>query len=281
MSPHIPGRPLVILAGWLGCQARSLRRYEALYTKLGFGVVTRIATPKMVVMSVLHESPIALPSEWPGKRRQLATMQDVAWDALREVDTSQCSAVLFHAFSNGGCFLWEQVRNILKTRTEKQEVDSKLQAIQSKLSGIVFDSCPAYYSPESVSALLAALQHCTWRERIGAYAQLILHLPTITGYRLSELERRTTEYFESLRNDPSDIPQLYLFSEDDTFAQHGPIEELARHRQRIFGRERILLREWESSPHCGHLLKHPIEYEAAVSTFAELCLRGRVPRSYL
>jgi hypothetical protein len=282
MSPHVPGRPLVVLAGWLGCQARSLRRYEALYTKLGFGVVTRIATPKMVVMSVLQESPITLPSEWPGKRRRLETMQDVAWDTLREVDTSQCSAILFHAFSNGGCFLWEQVRNILKTTgTENQEVESKLQAIQSKLSGVIFDSSPAYYSPGSVSPLLAVLQHCTWRERIGAYAQLMLHLPTLMGYRLSEQERRTTEYFESMRNDPWGIPQLYLFSKDDPFTQHGPIEELARHRQHLFGRERILLREWESSPHCAHLLKHPVEYEAAVSTFAELCVDGDTPRSKL
>jgi hypothetical protein len=128
---------------------------------------------------------------------------------------------------------------------------------------------------------LAALHHCTWRERIGAYAQLLLHVPILTGYRLSELERRTTEYFESMRNDPSGIPQLYLFSKDDTLAQHGPIEELARHRQRLFGRERILLQEWESSPHCAHLLKHPVEYEVAVSTFAEFCLNVNSPRSKL
>jgi hypothetical protein len=282
MSPLVPRRPLVVLAGWLGCQPRSLRRYEALYAKLGFGVVTRIATPKMVVMSVLQESPITLPPEWPGKRRRLETMQDLAWDTLREVDNTQCSAILIHAFSNGGCFLWEQVRNILKTRTENQEVDFKLQAIQSKLSGVVFDSSPAFYSPRSVSPLLVSLHHCTLRERIGAYAELMLHLPTMLGYyRLSELERRTTEYFESMRNDPSDTPQLYLFSKDDALTQYGPIKELARHRQHLFGRERILLREWESSPHCGHLLKHPVEYEAAVSTFADLCLNRDTPRSKL
>jgi Eukaryotic protein of unknown function (DUF829) len=278
MSPHVHGRPLVILAGWLGCQPRSLRRYEALYKKLGFGVVTRIATSNMVVMSVLHESSINYPSGWPRKRQRQETMQDLAWETLRIVDSSQSSAILFHAFSNGGCFLWEQVKNILKTRADNEEVDSKLQAIQSKLSGVVFDSSPAYYSPGDMSALLAALQHCTWRERIGAYAQLLWHMPMLGK---TELEQRTTNYFESLKNDPLDIPQLYLFSKDDPFSQHDPIEELARHRQHLFGRDRILLQKWESSPHCGHFLKHPVEYESAISTFVDLCLHEDTPQSRL
>lgn len=278
MSPHVPGQPLVVLAGWLGCQPRSLRRYEALYKKLGFGVVTRIAASRMVVMSVLHESLIKYPSEWPRKRQRLETMQDLAWDTLRIVDSIQCSAILFHAFSNGGCFLWEQVRNILKTRAENEEVHAKLLAIQSKLSGVVFDSSPAYYSPGDTSVLLAALKHCTWRERIGAYAQRLLHMPML---RKAELEQRATNYFESLRNDPLDIPQLYLFSKDDPLAQHDPIEELARHRQHLFGRERILLQKWESSPHCGHFLKHPVEYESAVSTFVDLCLHEDTRQSRL
>lgn len=278
MSPHVPGRPLVVLAGWLGCQPHSLRRYEALYEKLGFGVVTQIATSKMVVMSVVQEPSIKYPSEWPRKRQRLETMQDLAWDTVHILDASQSSAILFHAFSNGGCFLWEHVRNILKTRTEIEEVDSKLQAIQSKLSGVVFDSSPAYYSPGDMSALMAVLQHCTWRERIGAYAKLVLHMSTLG---LSEQGQRATNYFESMRNDPLDIPQLYLFSKDDPLSQHDPIEELARHRQHLFGRERILLQQWESSPHCGHLLKHPVEYQAAISTFVEMCLRGDTPQPRL
>jgi pimeloyl-ACP methyl ester carboxylesterase len=164
------------------------------------------------------------------------------------------------------------------THSENEEVDSKLQAIQSKISGVVFDSSPAYYTPGDMSALFAALQHSSWRERIGAYVQLLLHMPVLGR---SELEQRATNYFESMRHDPFDIPQLYLFSKDDPLSQHDRIEELARHRQHLFGRERILLQQWESSPHCGHFLKHPVEYESAISTFVDLCLHGDTPQSRL
>lgn len=273
MSCYVPGRPLVVIAGWLGCQPRSLRRYEALYRKLGFGVVTRIATPRMVAKSSTQTPPcIKVPAGWPDEQQKsLGTMQDLAWDALREVHASQCSVVFFHGFSNGGGFFWEQVRNILFCSEVNANVSAELETIRSKVVGAVFDSCPAKYSPTHRNTFLDALNHCTWTERIGAYAQLAKQYTT---YSLAESEQRSMDYFLSMRNDPWNVRQLYLFSKDDPLSPHDAIEELVRHRQGVFGKDKILLCEWDSSPHCCHLLQHPIEYQVAVSAFVEQCLHG-------
>lgn len=273
MPTYVPGRPLVVIAGWLGCQPRSLRRYEALYRKLGFGVAkVVIATPRMVVKSSTEPLPpsIQIPKKWPEYSPH--TMQDLAWDTLRQVHASKCSVVMFHVFSNGGGFFWEQVKRILQKRDEENdELNTTLNFIRSKVVGIVFDSCPAKYSPTDRNTLLDALSHCTWTERIGAYAQLASQMSRLS---LQDREERATEYFVGMRNDAWNVPQLYLCSKDDALTPYGPLQELVRHRRDMFGEEIIVLCEWESSPHCCHLLQHPIEYEAAVSTFVDQCLNG-------
>lgn len=264
-----------MIAGWLGCQLRSLRRYEALYQKLGFGVVTRIATPKMVVQASTAQPLIPLVcKEWPTLKKQEyhsgtpETMQELAWDTLRQIHVSQCSVVVMHVFSNGGGFLWEQIRDILHNNKNRNR---NLAIIQSKIVGSVFDSSPAKYSPTRQNTLFDALQHCTWKERMGAYVQVATQLAT---YSLGEREQRAADYFDSMRNDPSNMRQLYLCSKNDPLTPFVPLEELVRHRQQMFGNDRIPLCKWESSPHCCHLLQHPVEYEAAVTAFVETCLQG-------
>lgn len=267
----------MVIAGWLGCQPRSLRRYEALYQSLGFGVATLIATPRMVVQSSTEApSRIQIPSGWPQQQSQHSSpssMQDLAWGTLRRIHSSKCSVVMFHVFSNGGGFFWEQVGSILQQDEvpENNAVATELEMIRSKIAGVVFDSCPAKYSPTNRNTLLDALSHCTWSERVGAYAQLAKQASTLS---LEDREKRASDYFRGMRNDSWNLRELYLCSKDDSLTPHDSIEELVRHRQEMFGKDRILLCEWESSPHCCHLLQHPVEYQAAVSTFVDQCLHG-------
>ena len=266
---YIPGRPLVVIAGWLGCQPRSLRRYEELYRNLGFGVLTRISTPRMVVKASTQTPPCI---QYQNINNDAETMQHLTWNVLWEIHTSQCSVVLFHVFSNGGGFFWEQVRNILNTNNEEATTISlDLDELRSKIVGIAFDSCPAQYSPKSRNSLLDALRHCTWTERMGAYAQLAKQMASLS---LDDREKRANDYFQGMRDDPWNVRQLYLCSKDDPLSPHGPLEELVTHRQQMFSQDRIILCEWESSPHCGHLLKHPIDYQKVVSAFVEQCLEG-------
>ena len=190
--------------------------------------------------------PISLPLGWPRTKIEQESIQGLAWDTLHQVDASQCSSIVLHVFSNGGAVVSEQIiRNILRQPEaciHDQEA-AKLGALRTKVAGVVFDSSPSYFTPADHGTVIAAFQYCSWRDRIGAYAQLLRGRVSIG---LPEREQCAQGYFEAMRSDPWDVHQLYLCSKDDPIAQHDRIVELARHPQNVFGHDRIFLREWDS-----------------------------------
>ena len=282
MTLLLPGRPVVVLAGWLGCQSKSLRRYEALYQSFGFGVVSRIATPLMVVTAangtttttttttVCHERPST--RNW----QPIQTIQELGWDIIQSLHHSKCSLVIFHTFSNGGCFLWEQVKTILNTaaldnnnhdHNDTTTTSIMLRSLHSKIVGVVFDSSPAYFHPKDHDTLDNALQYCHWQERLSITLHQWIH-----PVSPQDANTRATTYWESMRNDPWEIRQLYLYSKDDALTPYQPLEELIEHRRQLFGTHRILTKSWISSPHCTHLMTHPDDYQEAITSFLHLCL---------
>jgi Eukaryotic protein of unknown function (DUF829) len=282
MTLLLPGRPVVVLAGWLGCQPKSLRRYEALYQTFGFGVVSRIATPLMVVMAARtnhgttrRERSSSRRGNWQPATTTTTTMQELGWDVVETLLHSQCSLVIFHGFSNGGCFLWEQIKNILNTTPDDHDTNIILQSLRSKIVGVVFDSSPAYFHPKDHNKLDDALQYCRWQERL----QITLH-QWMHPVRPQDATTRATTYWEKMRNDPWEIRQLYLYSTDDALTPYQPLEELIHHRQQLFGTHRILAKSWISSPHCTHLMTHQDDYQDAVTSFLHLCLHA-TPKSKL
>jgi pimeloyl-ACP methyl ester carboxylesterase len=279
---HATHRPLVVLAGWLGSQPKSLRRYEELYERQGFQVVSRIARPLMVVRSVLSaESDAAWTpspsSSWPHKViLPPSSMQELAWEVLAVAHHSQSPIIFFHTFSNGGCFLWEQIRRILELSGKgnhnlPEPILERLSDLRRRLSGVIFDSCPG----ADLHRLNEALGYCSWQERLEMTAKggldfLFIHRATVQ----TRIKERGQSYIHFLREDPWQVPQLYLYSDDDPLAPVEALNDVIEHRKRIIGKDRIWSRSWTSSPHCCHLLKHPEEYTMAVEAFVTACLQG-------
>jgi len=263
-------RPLVILAGWLGAQPKFLKRYEALYQGLGFDVLTRIAPPYTIVREVLHHpvEPIQMPSDWPelyrGKQR---SVQDLAWEILANVRRQNASFWIFHSFSNGGCFVWERVRDILQS-DHVREQDSIVD-LRNRLAGTVFDSCPIV----ELNRLGDALEHCSLMERAAAVRHNGWDIIRIMyDSRIQErVMQRAAIYDKGLRDDPLNIPQLYLYGRDDPLAPADYIDKLVEYRRHTIGTDKVIRCDWEESTHCAHLLKHPLDYSIAVETFVELC----------
>jgi pimeloyl-ACP methyl ester carboxylesterase len=184
-----------------------------------------IAPPYCIVEQVFapaHE-PTVIPKGWPDIPRvddsnsnsnsnsnnfRYTTVQEIAWGILRDVHHrsqdypaySKPPYVYVHAFSNGGCFVWEQIRRILllysspphcfdhlsngrdmtssvlsrenPTATDAPDDDMSLARralarLQNLLCGVVFDSCPAVID---MHRLNDALEYCTESER-----QLVRH----------------------------------------------------------------------------------------------------------
>lgn len=239
----MPSRPVVILAGWLGCQPRSLRKYEALYKQLGLQVVIRIATPRMVV-EASHSSPYQQ-DPLPG------SIQSLAWEIHGITDKNPCW--FFHGFSNGGSFLWEQLRTIAQHTGGTRPV------------GVIFDSSPAnYYNHDNLSK---AVSYCAWSERTHLFLKKLWGGSKMT----QERQQRALQFWTRLRQDTWNVRQLYLCSRDDDLTPFEDLKELVDERKGIHGEDRIMLRVWQSSPRCAHLLFHPVEYrEAARPSFCRV-----------
>ena len=270
------GRPVVILAGWLGCQPRWLRRYEVLYQKMGFDVLSYIAKPRLVVDSTIRSRPIQVPDGWPTHLSEEAeSMDQLAWHLLGRVHNKQSAVFLYHAFSNGGCFLWESTRRILDYHNDnpscQQPAQDILKHLRRRLKGVVFDSCPAWFGG-SPSGLSSALQYCTPLEKLDVLARygpgVLFHEGESERQQMS---RRCHDFFHFLHNDPLDIPQLFIYSKNDPLADSQKIRELYQHRLSTKNGP-ILETKWDESAHCAHLRMHPKDYLDAIEFLTEVVL---------
>lgn len=282
-------KPTVVLAGWLGCQPRHLRRYEEMYEQHGYHVVSRIATPTMVVRAAMNTIPHArsaptsttrpVPAlESSGltvtatTRTQITDMDALVWDIVAQIHESR--SILFHVFSNGGCFLWERFRYIL-CRHFTQNGQSANNAIgtahhqleQDKIHGVVFDSCPA----AGLHRIKDALSFCTKEEQQTVFNDLGARDLSYFDDFKDQLTQRNNEYLDNLISDPWTIPQLYLYCQDDVLSRADVIDNLVKHREQLIGSGLIHSHRWEKSKHCAHLLEHPEEYMEAIASFLMVC----------
>jgi len=276
--------PFVVIAGWLGSQPKQLCRYKELYRQAGFRVLSRIACPPMVVNSVFLTSvDINPPARWPLCDNTALTkssyMQDLAWEVLSQLHFSQSQDVMFHLFSNGGCFFWEQISRILSSSLQ-DEIDGKetltnfsndLQNIQSRIRGAVFDSCPS----TDLSRLKDAVAYCS-DEELDEINQECGSDILSAGDEIMKRNfgERGSDYINFLKTDPWPIPQLYIYSKDDPLSPSQVIDELVQSRQGMLGKDIIFSKRWESSAHVSHLRIHPEEYRAVLESFISVCIKS-------
>lgn len=181
--------------------------------------------------------------------------------------------------------MWEQVRRILATVGEsnshhrrkediidlQEEQHKILECLRQKTAGVVFDSCPS----RKLALIGAALAFCTWKERwevAKSYGIDVALLPFLLAQDKEMIANlRSVLYYRGLKEDPWDIPQLYLYSQSDFLIPSDVVEELVDHRRESMGSDRIFSRKWEKSRHCAHFVDHPDEYETTIKAFLDVC----------
>jgi len=272
------GMPTAILVGWLGCQQKHIRPYERLYEGLGLDVITILPEPRCIVEAALRSDEMKLPGGWPVVEKHPMgnlRMQDLAWRLLSRLQDGQNSPLLFHVFSNGGCFLWEAIRRALDFRRNKncpQPVQSILKTIERRIRGVVFDSSPCWFG--NSSNLSAALEYCSASEQKAIEEEFGVPVGDNEGgtNQAHYDPTRCSDYFTYLQEDHLDIPQLYLCSKNDPLCDFEKVIEMVAYRrsQQICP---VKVQFWDESKHCGHLRKHPQLYTEAVKYLIKLGVR--------
>eukprot|EP00934_Nitzschia_sp_Nitz4_P004472 Nitzschia sp. Nitz4//scaffold347_size17400//14860//15669//NITZ4_008838-RA/size17400-processed-gene-0.7-mRNA-1//1//CDS//3329548675//4462//frame0 len=262
-------KPIVVLAGWLGSQHRHLTKYTQLYQAMGMDVLPVISTPTSVIQCTRESSSISIPANWPQSQHKPETMQGLAWQILSDLQVRQPPAILFHAFSNGGCFVWEQVRKILDMNPP---VHDALPNLSSQLRGVVFDSCPAHFAQHK-NFVHVVVELCPPDDQ----KQILETIGSDVIYNESDNDRKTrqrrwNEYFGYLQQDPLTIPQLYIYSQDDYVCEFGKVHELVQYRKEN-SQAPILEFCPKPSQHCAHLMHHPEDYANAIRDLTHLALK--------
>jgi pimeloyl-ACP methyl ester carboxylesterase len=211
-------------------------------------------------------------------------MHDLAWDTLRELHGQESPRFVVHSFSNGGCFLYEQIQRILCTRHEQADIDTSEALMRLEMVGAVFDSCPGL----DLSTLDGALAYCSAEE----LEQLEAQLPNYRTDLQRHLGLRQDEFRHHMLETSPDMPQLYIYSRNDLLAPFAPLDQLVEERARNALR-RMQSRQagqapqfplgvvrklvLDDSPHCAHYLYHRDQYEAALDSFLALLGSGEAP----
>jgi hypothetical protein len=275
-------KPVVVLAGWLGCQPRNLRRYHDKYDELGWTTVIRIGSPQSVLNAMtMGPSSSSSSDQHTIKQSSSEMLSSLAISLLTEISSLQPPYFVIHIFSNNGCFLWEWIRYLLFDEKDEEQSPSLLSSLDMttvnniynlsrKLIGVIFDSGPVYYNG-NIDGLQLALRYIPTKEK----DQLLQIASTID---IHLLKHRFDEFWNGLCNDTTNIPQLYMYSSSDELASAKEIDRLIQYRTNLKqGRNSndIWKYNFTDSEHCGHILKYPEVYYGKVKQFLDFCTTNR------
>ena len=243
---------------------------------MGWNVIVQIASPLMVVKAAtgLNEEKGAsvAPTSTTSTSKKPNCIRELALDTLDQVEKSQCAGFVFHAFSNGGAFLWEEIRSVLRRSRGTSSSDNgnnyvgEFYSTRNKLVGLVFDSAPAYYADQDT--LMKALSYATAEEQEEGRALIEKAKYEMGDDAFSKSKRqRAYQYWQGMLDDDTKVPHLYIYSKTDPLTSFKKLDELIDQRRTRFGDEAVSSLCFDDSPHCCHFLKHPVQYQTALERF--------------
>ena len=172
--------------------------------------------------------------------------------------------LLFYFFSNGGCFVHEQLLAATAAQPERHA------AVLRAAAGRAFDSAPAAIKTAGAATLfsymspLAALRPLLRLLFLGLVRSFEL-----LGGRFAACvgKQRADAFWTAMATAPTldGAPEAYFFSDDDPLCDAQALAALTEARRKAGAA--VSVTRWAVSEHVGHLRCHPKEYEAALTTF--------------
>ena len=339
-------QPLILLLGWWGCSDKHLRKYAEMYQAWGIsslryaerpldsfgseaavlpswsGFFSKLFTTAAATgtgdssssssssSSVTKQQRGGESSSGNNKERRRQQVVRELLSILRSSEQCLRHGVVVHVFSNGGCFVYEEIlRN---------------EGLRSMVRGAIFDSCPGRLSIWRLYLVLRQMasggggggggggaasvggnRGTQWQRRLGfdlaalalpaflafsltrtalaggAVRLRLLSLAVVAGFMWWGQESRDWAYWHGLRSSPSRAPEMYLYSQSDELVGSDRIDALVEHRRQLG--VPVHARRWGQSRHVGHYRDHPVEYRQLVATFLDQLQqrRRRGSTSYL
>jgi Eukaryotic protein of unknown function (DUF829) len=247
----------VVLFGWVGAKDKAVQRYSAVFHEAGASRVYR---------HVAKTSDIFL------REKELERTAHETLEYL-QANYPQTPVSLAY-FSNGGCFIHEQISLLWKEDQHRPLHERRYKDV--RISAFVFDSCPAHLSLAAGSRALTGFIKNDVLRAIAfcfTFAVFSVFIPLFWGLG------RPKKYFKNLIEDPfTNVPSLYIYSDSDRITCPKELTKFVEDRRKFVAKENpsadatALIQQWHigkevNSPHVSHLIAQPKEYSKRISDF--------------
>lgn len=158
------------------------------------------------------------------------------------------------------------------TETTPLHGNTNLDLVRKRLTGLMYDSAPAYPDRATFLAALDASGD-NRRNRISTWLLkgallLLIALETLWN-KLTGKRNRGEVFWERVRESSFPDRQAFLYSRSDRVSPCGPLEELIAHRRSQLGENAVSVVDFEDSDHVLHFRAHPEAYRTFVSQFLD------------
>lgn len=176
------------------------------------------------------------------------------------------SPIIFHVFSNGGCLLYKHIIDVLHS-------DPQFGALC--VAGTIFDSGPTKTDYAAGARALVASQSNAVIKFILSWAFFVfvwiywVYIKVLGMFGKAPAVPHA-DFWDSMKNDPSRWPQMFLFSHTDQIVPAAHVLEILEHRESLG----VEVREkcWDDSEHVMHFRTHTDSYLKECHYFLGLCL---------
>jgi hypothetical protein len=272
VSPEKETEAVVILLGWWGAQKRNVHKYGQLYQQRNCATI--VGVPGKIATLRMDEAALSVYAQEGAV--QTATI-------LRSLENAQKRSipVIFHLFSNGGCFVFEQMELLIQKASvnaeeEKEEkstpedTDQDLLLVRARLRGQIFDSSPANLTAHSGTAALEGAFPNVLVASILKGVLLSMHTVTHVRDKLFGMPTRTETFWNRYLESYMCRHQAFVYSSHDRVTDHVQLDELIQSRKTKFPDLTIMVKKFDDSEHCTHYPKHKEEYTEFVFEFLDM-----------
>ena len=153
--------------------------------------------------------------------------------------------VLFHIFSNGGCYIFDAMREELSSNSDYEDIE--------KL-GVIYDSAPGQSTVSTTVDIFFNFQDGFFTQILKSFAYIffaigkgINSIAGMLGYSLY------STIYDKMMFGQDGCPELYLYSTKDQVILASDVDEVVQKR-RIQGVD-ISTAQWSDSDHVQHFRK--------------------------
>ena len=239
---------LVVVGGWHGARDKNVKKYTDEFNKWG------VATLRTIMPGHLTFSPV--------NSGRAAFTRDLLLStrAARQTHGLEDKPLYFMFMSNGGCWIWA-------TMHVEGSLDGEFADLGRDLSGVIFDSSPAFMTVGSGAKVLSLGAHPAVALAVNAAFYVVAGImgaySLLTTASLDAVPPKM--FWRAVRDAKARAKELYLFSDADALCDAAHLAELIAERGANGATTEFV--RWEDSRHCAHLVDEREEYVGALRGF--------------